>query len=328
MIRAIKKLILGIQAFYHLSTAYLSDFVSYCKWSRTFLRDRAGDRLQKRRANMMLLIHSLEKGMSAATPKAGFGKEKSAMLLEMTERYIRDYGVDQYSRLALGVLHQYANNVYAGRNEALQHNITNLLKASGLSSEDLNGGTKSYDPMALANCYEQAFAFVASRCSVRDFDTRDIPNEDVFKAIRFAQSAPTACNRQACRIHIFADKDVIHAVLENQFGNQGWAHGANRLFVVTSLFSHFDGVFERYQMYIDGGMVAMQFILGLHSLKIASCCKMYVRTPAADKEFYRLTQIPKNETPIVLVFAGCYKDEPANVPASFRLPTTEIGIWH
>jgi len=278
---------------------------------------------------MMLLIHSLEKGMRHPNPRSGFGHEKAESLHARTKEYMEKHGIDQYSQLSLGVLKQYVGHPYAKSSSSLQLFVSETLrKHQALKPELLPGGAKSLDPADILMCYEDAYKFVSTRFSVRDFAQTEISDDHISKAILFAQTTPSACNRQPSRVHIFSSKTTIAMILEHQLGDQGWGSGACRLFVVTSLLSHFDGVYERYQMYIDGGMFAMQFVLALHSLRIASCCKMYIRTPATDKQFRLLTGISRNEAPIMLVLAGNYKEKPGPIPYSYRLSVDEIGKWH
>jgi len=68
--------------------------------------------------------------------------------------------------------------------------------------------------------------------------------------------------------------------------------------------------------------------MGMHVQKIATCCKMYIRKPDLDKKFYIVTDIPKNEIPIMLILAGNYSDEIIKVPHSYRFSSTNRTVNH
>lgn len=112
--------------------------------------------------------------------------------------------------------------------------------------------------------------------------------------------------------------EQIKKILDNQLGDQGWASGANTLFVITSNLSRFGGTYEHSQALIDGGLFAMNFDWGLHLQHIVSCFKMYVRESKRQKEFLRISEINPNEVPIVLILAGHYKDTTVYGPVSHR----------
>ena len=121
---------------------------------------------------------------------------------------------------------------------------------------------------------------------------------------------------------------IINDVLENQLGNQGQANNADKLIVITSDLNFFGGVFERNQAFIDGGLFAMQFVMGLHCQKIATCCKMYIRTPKIDRDFYKITSINKKEVPIMLILIGHYSETIVKAPYSYRFPVNKILNYH
>lgn len=45
--------------------------------------------------------------------------------------------------------------------------------------------------------------FFMSRHSVRQFSDLTIDIEDIEKAVKLAMKAPSACNRQSCKVYIF-----------------------------------------------------------------------------------------------------------------------------
>lgn len=160
--------------------------------------------------------------------------------------------------------------------------------------------------------------FFKSRNSVRYFSDTPITKEEIYEASEFASCTPTACNRQSSRVYAFRDRETIKHILENQLGDQGWCNNADTLFVITGNQSYFGTGYERNQVFIDGGLFAMNFVYGLHLQHIGSCYKIYVRERKRDIEFMKICGIPANELPIVLILAGHYLQEPIQSPKSHR----------
>lgn len=280
-------------------------------------------------ARMMLLSHALEKGLSFEPAKIGFGKGKSEELFKIVSNFLKTNPNDEISTIALSVLDKYINNINSGSNKEFEIKVKSIInKARNREIENI-GGTKeiSLKSLPFVNTFDNLYQIAFSRASVRDFSSQEINSNEIDNAVKYAQTAPSVCNRQSSRIHIFKG-EIMKAILENQLGDQGWANKANKLIIITSDLNFFGSVYERNQSFIDGGMFAMQFVMGLHSQKIASCCKMYIRTPSIDKDFYKLTRISENEVPIMLILAGHYKDAAIKVPYSYRLPINKILLIH
>ena len=60
-----------------------------------------------------------------------------------------------------------------------------------------------------------------SRHSVRDFSDKPLSVEQVKKAVKLAQTAPSACNRQSSRIIHVIDREKCEKILNIQGGAKG-----------------------------------------------------------------------------------------------------------
>ena len=59
----------------------------------------------------------------------------------------------------------------------------------------------------------EAFSLIAhSRHSVRNYSSRTISEEIIAKAVELAQTAPSACNRQATKIYAITSTSKINAI--------------------------------------------------------------------------------------------------------------------
>lgn len=301
--------------------SFICDIAEYTQYSKSIQPQNTRD---KEIAAIMLLYHSLEKGLSLDQPRDNFGLAKAIQLLDITAKYQNKYGKDILISTSFSVLNEYIDVLTLDNELAVRFKseFQKISKESNFSSNSL-GGTKVIS-VASIDYEKDYFDFVLSRHSIRSYSlNKHISNEEIEKAVKIAQTAPSACNRQASRIRVY-NHGTFNEILDNQLGDQGWASAADKLFIITSNLNYFGGVFERKQAFIDGGLFSMQFVLGLHSQKIASCCKMYIRSPKIDKKFYKLTNIPRNEVPIMFILAGHYKDNMIKVPCSKRLEMDKI----
>ncbi len=274
-------------------------------------------------------LHAIEKGLSFKKTQNGFGKQKVLNLLKQTDNHLKQNGKDSLGLAALGVLNQYVHHPELMEDNFFADQFHLLTEKYQAGPQLLTGGTKPITRETISSDlgYSQLYNFVSKRHSVRDFSNEEVTEEQILQAVKFAQTAPSVCNRQTARVHTFS-KDYFLDIINAQLGDQGWVRNANKLFIVTTDLNYFGGTFERNQAFIEGGLFSMQFVMGLHAQKIATCCKMYIRSPLTDKQIYKATGIQKNEIPIMLILAGHYMKETIKVPYSFRFPVRDIVNFH
>ncbi|KPF89739.1 hypothetical protein IP83_01620 [Novosphingobium sp. AAP93] len=124
-----------------------------------------------------------------------------------------------------------------------------------------------------------------------------------------AQTAPSVCNRQAGRIHIVEDAATRDRWLRYQNGNRGFGETMGALAVVTVDLRAFLEPEERFQGWIDGGLFAMNFIMGLHAQRLGSCCLNWSSPVGNDREFHRVSGIPDQERIIMFIAIGELRDD-------------------
>jgi len=316
-----KKIICRVKAFLkdiqfrnQIRRVYSSD----SRYQLQHLRGLCKDSKDKSDADIMLVMHALEKGMSFPVKKEGFGKEKSSALVDMLNKHISLYGIDRQVIVATNILNVYIHDSYSVRDVDVREKIKQYLVSNKAILSDEIGGVKKVS-MPLDNPgFDAIMKFYESRTSVREYSEEPLSKEEINKAIELAMTTPSACNRQASRVYVVQEKKKIAEVMENQLGDQGWCNRANTLFVVTSVSTYFGSLYERKEPYIDGGMFAMNLVMGLHAQNIACCFKMYIRHPDIDKRIRNILSIPENEVPIILVLAGHYPDHKIKSPISIR----------
>ena len=66
----------------------------------------------------------------------------------------------------------------------------------------------------------------------------------------------------------------------------------------------FGGIAERYQVYIDGGMYAMNLLYALHYNQIAACILNCSHTPEKDELLRNICGIKDSENFIAMIACG------------------------
>lgn len=165
--------------------------------------------------------------------------------------------------------------------------------------------------------------FFLSRHSVREFEQKEVPLDLLMQAVRLAQCAPSACNRQSGRVWVVSRPERVRGVLEIQGGAEGFVEQVPAVLVVTSDLACWQSVGEWYQAWIDGGLFAMTLVWSLHSLGLATCMLNWSKRKEVDLALRRYLGIPEQELVIVLVAAG-FPPPKFRVAASPRLPLTRI----
>lgn len=313
----IKKNILLIKEKISMIALYLRDIRYAMKYS-LFNQDEAKG--QKLRALLLISIHGIEKGLSFEKKKENWGKQKVLRLVYLIEQYHKEFGEDEIFKMGINALNAYKNDENSCSEAKIVSKIDKLLNTVDTNCyvKDMIG-VKQVTKPNLNIGYDDLLVFMKSRSSVRYYSKNPITEEEINKAIVMAQQTPTACNRQSCRVYVI--KDTVHKkqLIDSQHGDQGWCLGADIVFVVTANQSYFNATYERYQMYIDGGLYAMNLVYGLHVQGIATCYKMYNKGKKEDDMTRKICGISASEVPIILILAGHYKEECINTPLSHRL---------
>ncbi|MBR2631738.1 MAG: nitroreductase family protein [Bacteroidaceae bacterium] len=275
--------------------------------------------VRKIETRIMLGLHQLEKGMTYKDSARIFGESKALSVVNEVKKLQKIGHQSEIVNLAINVLNEYLKNQNSTKDEKIRKSISQLINENGAAVGKYHAGIKVVSEPPTFDV-EKVKEFFFSRHSVREFSKEAITDEEIIRVVDFANCTPTACNRQTSRVHVYRDPNVMKALIDNQLGDQNWCHNAIAIFVITSDLNCFNSNYEHLQAFVDGGLYAMNFDWGLHLFHIASCYKMYVRLPKIDQEFHKLSGIPDNEVPIVLILAGHYKDTPIISPKSVRFP--------
>lgn len=271
--------------------------------------------------------HAVEKGLALPIPRPGFGIERITELISKLQMYIQTYGKDSISDISVSTLQEYLafDKKHNKETSPLVPLIENLIQAYNQSDLESVGGTLPMNRQDLLPLLDFDFdSFFKSRHSIRDFAEEPVDTKIILDTIDTAKYAPSVCNRQAWKVYVIEHDNYAlkKALLNVQNGNKGFGDKISSLIVVTGKLSSFFS-YERYQVYIDGGMFAMSIVLGLHSKGLATCCLNTSYNSSMREAFNNALKTDDDCVPIMFIAVGHLKDN-YKVANSKRRPLSEL----
>ena len=153
------------------------------------------------------------------------------------------------------------------------------------------------------------------RRSVRWFHRRAVPVEKIHEAIDSARLAPSSCNRQPYRFYVTTDSASVQELAGCAMGTSGYVHNIPSLIVLVGDLSAFFSERDRHLIYIDGALAAMQLLLALDTLGLATCSINWPDIGFREKRLAKLLELRPYERPVMLIAVG-YADENGGIPYS------------
>lgn len=286
------------------------------------------------RTRLMKYAHSVEKGLSHSERRANFGKHPVEALAREMNRWVelKEKTDDIFFRSAASAMRVYFDWHWEQSSEeplywkifspAVQHIILN-------ADNDQGGVIPAHclrEPKMEADVGRDFVRLVYGRRSIREFQPTPVREGDIRRAVRIAMQAPSACNRQAPRVHLLRDRDIIEAAVALQGGFRGYKMPPMLLLVTADLTAFFTPV-ERNQAFIDGGLFLMALLLGLEYVGLGSCCLNTAMTAESEYKIRQIVKIPENEILISFIATGHF-DPNVLTPLSKRLPVDEVLVLH
>lgn len=267
-------------------------------------------------ANILISVHSIEKGLSLPHPRPGFGKLKILNTLQQMDVYKRRYGYDSLFEIAKPVFDAYIYFCKDTADKEILKKYTDTF-LDFPSKLELSGGVqKVYKHDIWASSLIDFESFCNTRYSIRDFSDQPVDIELINKAAKISTKAPSACNRQPWHIYTFRDIEKKNELLEWQLGNKGFGTAIDTVLLLTcNLKSYF--INESHQAYVDGGLYAMTLMYALHSLGLGTIPLTVAMMNSRNQILYDKFGIKDYEVPIVLIGVGHLKDS-FNVAISER----------
>jgi len=316
--------------FYRSKQTQLSIIKDFVYDYRKFNRESASFKLRSKEMMQAYIIkeyHAIEKGLALLEPRPGFGAARISALADVVEEYINCYGIDSVTSITAFTLREYLNYdaPYNQIPADLSRKLENLLARCDESAQGKTGGTKMIPKAEITETLNFDYSsFFKSRHSVRDFSEEPVDTQLILNAIDTARYTPSVCNRQAWKVYVIehSNMELKKRLLNVQNGNRGFGEHISSLIVITGKLSSFFA-YERNQVFIDGGMMAMSIVLALHAEGLGVCC---LNTSYAVKQyeaFKASMQMDSDCVPIMFLAVGNLKDD-FKVAISERKPLADI----
>ncbi len=256
--------------------------------------------------NIITRYHMIEKGLTMSEARLGFGKDAILSLCELSIEYLSKYSASEEQLIhAIGVIFEY-ERFHQIHNYTLNDKLVSKIKLlkcicpNITCSVQIKTTRKDYFSQTEGSFLQ----FSNSRKSVRNYTNQDIPIDIFTEVFDLARNAPSACNRQAWRTYLFTDKEQINEILNIQGGNRGFGHLANKVIVISGEVGAFASTGERNQIFIDGGIYAMNLLYALHYYQIAACILNCSTTIEKDRALRKSTKIKESEVFIAIISCG------------------------
>jgi len=171
--------------------------------------------------------------------------------------------------------------------------------------------------------YEQFLDLCRRRRSVRWFEPRPVPRELVVQAIDAAAQAPSACNRQPFLFRYFGEAAEARRIADLAMGTSGYVQSIPALAVLVADLSCYPEERDRHVAYIDASLAAVQFMLALETLGLASCPINWPDIEVRERRMAQELELPWHLRPVMLLAVG-YADPQGGVPYSAKKPAAAL----
>lgn len=291
-----------------------------CNQTWNQLHDKSFE-MNRKAGDLIRYTHSIEKGMSIAEPRLGFGHEKQKIMISLMEelRNSKDGFHIEAVMMAFSALKAYVDyHTVREYDDEMIKRITKYLSTYSISFDTKEyGGVMKVDKEGMNVDREAAEKLFVTRHSIRDFEDSEVDESVLMCAVKLAQRAPSACNRQGVRVYII-NHNHADTLKKWTTGTGGFEKAIKEFILITAKQSVYD-VHESYQYIVSASMYAAYLSLSLHAYGLGACV---IQRGVVFNEGWREVRdrlnIPKDEQAICILGVGNLKDSYV-VPISHRL---------
>lgn len=304
----------------------------YWNFSKHVARCQMSKNSEKLLTDILMTTHAVEKAFSLHDKRKGFGVKKIASLMSNLEKYIRKYGYSEKLDVSVALVHRYLE--YQNKDgfqsvvlDDVSERLQKLMALNHLDNhiyDEAGSLVRTKDDMQKLK-HVDFKELAAGRFSFRHFSGEEVPDSIIKEALDIAKKSPSACNRQAYRVHVFGGEQK-NQILSLQGGANSFYKEANKAVLITGNLNRYYTT-EMHLPYVDGSLFAMSFIYALTSLGVASIPLTMGRKMNVLKDIQSQLGIPANEVPVVLIAIGNYPDE-AEVSLSHRNNVDSFTTFH
>lgn len=276
--------------------------------------------------DMLILAHSLEKGMGIPNPRKGYGKEKASRLIQKILEYQRNYGEGGFPFFeSLAILDKYIDLQHS-QNEnikSIDEERSKLLLNNAQLEYHCEAGSKSFTFEQLASDSScELLKILESRHSIRHFSDELITEEELVRVVNIANRAPSACNRQPIKLYYTSNQKKSRELERLIDGSHGFKGETPYYMIVTSNRAFFYND-EYLQWYTNGGIYLGFLTIAFHSCGIGSVILQWKYAQKNEKLVKELFSINKNEAIVALIGYGKYPKDGTKCIVAQRKPASE-----
>lgn len=290
------------------------------RFKKTIFADNNNELIK---SHIIMLVHSIEKGFSHKNIKAGFGKNKIYLLIDLLVDYIDRFGYEKSIELKMGI------SILKKYNEFDNHSLIDdefFLKLLSVEKQ----GIDDYSGLKISsNLISKRFAsfrdLMSKRVSSRSFSGEKVKDADIVDSINIANLSPSSCNRQPWKVVLVSDQGLIREILNLQGGFNNFGEGIDRLLIILNNNNSFHSYMELYQGYVDCGLFSMSLVLAFTEKNIATCMLNASLTIESEKKLRKLLKITNNLEFIMFIAIGI-KEENSKHTLSFKFPAESTII--
>lgn len=270
--------------------------------------NRCNDKI-KMHTDLVIRTHALEKGMSIGKMRVGFGQPKAISLIHDLQQYLNIGGDKAFATESCSVINKYI--LFSERQgvdmSVIKSELTKFCNANHISPIEF-GGIYIFNKAETERKLRGSFdIFSQSRFSIRDFGTDKVSLEQIEKALKLAEKTPSACNRQNWKIYIYSDDTLRNRIFSLQGGCKGFSQDMQYAILICGDIRGYN-INELSQVYVDGGIYAMNLLYALHFENIAAIPLTMAHKQKQMRLIKKEMNIPENEVPVLLIGSGSYKD--------------------
>lgn len=301
--------------------SYVYDVGNYLRYNGDSLLVPKKERLYYR---IIVDAHSIEKGLSLKDRRPGFGQEKIKRLMNEVSAYDTSLGAFPLE-MAVGALRAYVDLHPPGQAEQpFVEKVRQFVERfNGLDGVALTGGVQSA-VLPIGGPALTLLEGLQCRRSIRYFDEQLIDRTTLLELVRLAQGAPSQCNRQATRVYLYQGRHQIDQILALQGGARGFSQSISNLAIVTSDTRAWRGSNQRNQIYVDGALFLMHFLLAAEALRLVACPLNLAVDSRVERQIRDIGRIRAGERLIACVALGPMAGTAIRFARSPRRPIDEV----
>ena len=259
-------------------------------------------------------IHRLEKGLSHANFRYGFGR---GVLWEIAKRMVMLEKADHaYQTNPLYLQGLAALGEYKRRHEESNYNLSeieamfpkHIWQQADTVADGRLAGSFTMNAAGKRDNLSKGFVELAEhRYSVREYSDEPVSQDVLDKVYAVSMKTPSVCNRQATRVYQIMDPAKVKAALDVQGGFHGYAPPPV-LLLITSDVRAFMNESERNEPFTDGGLFSMSLLYALEAYGLAACPLNAMFSLSQEQQTRKLLNIPDNEFLVMYIAVGNFPD--------------------